>query len=180
MFNGVTSMMRKLLKLVWIMGRFWKVPLSRKLMYVESFFRLMSAWALIRLVPYALWRGLLGKPGSSSDGKHASDENKAIAVEVASVHFVIHRVFGTRFTCLMLALSARGMLSLRGVPSELILGVHRKPTDTRDQKLGAHAWVTSCSVEVIGHEGNDTFLPVATYSTYHNEKPRDLALNKSR
>lgn len=172
--------MRKLLKLLWILGRFWKVPLVRKLMYAEAFSRLLTAWILIRLIPYSLWRGLLGKPGRSANDTLVTDTYKAIAIEVASVHFVIHRVFGTRFTCLMLALSARGMLRLRGVPSELILGVHRKPTDARIQKLGAHAWVTSCTIEVIGHEGNDTFIPVATYSAYYDEKPRSLALTKSR
>lgn len=172
--------MRKLFKISWIMRRCWRLPLSRKVMYVEAAVRLVSAWALIRLVPYSIWRGLLGQAGLLPDATLATESDRVVAVEIASLHFVIHRVFGTRFTCLMLALSARGMLKRRGIPSELILGVNRKSEDRSASKLGAHAWVTSCSVEVIGHEGNATFIPVATYGLYQNETRSKIALQKSK
>jgi hypothetical protein len=163
--------MRKLLKKIfWIMRRSWRLPLTRKLMYVEAFVRLTTAWLLIRLVPYSMWRGLMGQPGEATSPEMTNERGQAIATEIASLHFVVHRVCGTRFTCLMLALSARGMLKVRGIPSELVLGVNRKSNDRTASKLGAHAWVTSCSVEVIGHEGSETFIPVAAYGSYHGTK----------
>lgn len=172
--------MRRIVKIYRIMRRFWRLPVSRKIMYVEASVRLISAWALIRLVPYSMWRDLLGQAGTSICATSASTVNTAIASEIASVHFVIHRVFGKKFTCLMLALSARGMLKLRGIPSELTLGVNRKSADRNASRLGAHAWVTSCSVEVIGHEGSEGFIPVATYSSYHNQRQPIIASRTNR
>ncbi len=172
--------MRKISKFHWIIRRSWKLPLARKIMYVEAAIRLISAWALIRLVPYSIWRGLLGQAGPSTSEGPTGEADKAVATEIASLHFVIHRVFGTRFTCLMLALSARGMLKVRGIPSELILGVNRKSADRHASKLGAHAWVTSCSVDVIGHEGSEGFIPVATYSLYHNQRHPKIASRANR
>lgn len=162
--------MRRILKIFWILRRGWRLPLSRKIMYIEAGFRLVFAWALIRLAPYSTWRGLLGQAGSLPSSAPVTESEKIIAAEIASLHFVINRVFGTRFTCLMLALSARGMLKFRGIPSQLVLGVNRKSSESSASKLGAHAWVISCSVEVIGHEGSEGFIPVATYGSYRNKK----------
>ena len=149
-------------------------------MYVEAAIRLISAWVLIRFVPYSMWRALLGHAGPSPYAGLTGEADKAAAVEIASLHFVIQRVFGTRFTCLMLALSARGMLKLRGIPSELILGVNRKSADRNASKLGAHAWVISCSVDVIGQEESEGFIPVATYGSYHNQMRPKIASRVNR
>lgn len=135
-------------------------------MYAEAFVRLSSAWLLIRLVPFSAWRGLMGQPGPLPQSNAARDQDKAIASEIASLHFVVHRVFGTRFTCLMLALSARGMLKVRGIPSELVLGVKRKADNSQTDKLGAHAWVRSGPIEIIGQEGSEDFTPVAVFGAY--------------
>ena len=149
-----------------VIRRAVSVPFARQLMYGEAVARLIGAWILVRLVPYRLWREILGQPGDSGSYSISNDGSAEIALHIASLHFVLHRIFGTRFTCLMLALSARGMLKARGVASRLVLGVNRKPTDVAASKLGAHAWVTSGDVEIIGHEGNETFIPVAVYSGY--------------
>ena len=149
-----------------VIRRAASVPFTRQLMYGEAVARLIGAWVLVRLVPYRLWRGVLGQLGDSNPNAISNDASAEIAVHIASLHFVLHRIFGTRFTCLMLALSARGMLKARGVPSRLVLGVNRKPTERAASKLGAHAWVTCGDIEIIGHEGNDTFIPVAEYYDY--------------
>lgn len=172
--------MHRILKIYWLLRRAWHLPLARKIMYFEAAVRLVSAWTLIRLAPYSMWRGLLGQAGTLPSSIHVAEADKVIATEIASLHSVIHRVFGTRFTCLMLAMSARGMLKLRGIPSELILGVKRKPVDRGDPKLGAHAWVTSCSIEIIGLEGCEGFIPVATYGLYRSESTSKNAPTTNR
>jgi len=85
------------------------------------------------------------------------------AREIASAHQVLLVLFGTRFTCLMHALSARGMLRARGISSTLILGVNRKDS-AGAAKLGAHAWVKCEAIDIVGHEGSETFIPVAVYN----------------
>ena len=144
----------------------WSVPLGRKLLYGEAVARLVGAWVVIKLVPYKVWRSMLGQPKSISTSDVLTETSAQIAFDIATLHGVLLRVFGTRFTCLMLALSARGMLKLRGVPSELILGVNRNSTNQTALKLGAHAWVTSGNVKIIGHETSDKFITVAAYGCY--------------
>lgn len=149
--------------LFWSVYRAWRVPFARKLMYVEALCRLLSAWLLIRMTPYSFWRGRLGTITKEPDLTSLNASEMAVASQIATLHSVLLRVFGTRFTCLMLALSARGMLRSSGIPSVLILGVNRKGTAAQATELGAHAWVKCGTFDVIGHEGSETFIPVAIY-----------------
>lgn len=147
--------------------RAWSIPLSRKLMYCEAIMRLILAWFLVRLVPYNKWRKHLGQvrtPEAVISTVHAYNDNVAMAI--ASVHHVLRRMFGTRFTCLMLALSARGMLKARNIQSELTLGVSRTASANESGKLGAHAWVTSGNIQIIGYDGSEGFTPVGVYHGY--------------
>ncbi len=82
---------------------------------------------------------------------------------------VLQTVSGSRFTCLMLALTAREMLQSRGIESRLILGVERAPNHNRKDPFGAHAWVIANGLTVVGAEGSDRFTPVAVYGAYRIE-----------
>ena len=149
-----------------ILTRAWSVPLTRKFMYSDAIVRLIGAWVLIKLVPYKLWRDILGQPGTYGAVATLTFEQAEMAYNIASLHGVLQKAFGTRFTCLMLALSARGMLKARDVPSQLILGVNRKASEHTGSPLCAHAWVTSFNVQIIGHESSETFTAVAFYDKY--------------
>lgn len=150
--------------LFWIADRAFRMQFSRRKLYGEALFRLLGAWVLIHFVPYSLWRSKLGKIEEQTDFVPLTASQLTTAREIASAHQVLLVLFGTRFTCLMHALSARGMLRARGISSTLILGVNRKDSAGGTAKLGAHAWVKCETMDIVGHEGSETFIPVAVYN----------------
>jgi Transglutaminase-like superfamily len=149
---------------LWLTQRWLRIPLGRQLMYGEAVIRLVGAWILIRWVPYKFWRSLLGKPRRLVHASQLNAGQTEIAQSIASLHQILQRIFGLRFTCLMLALSARGMLKARNVESVLVLGVNHNANTSDQTTLGAHAWVKSGNVDIIGHESDERFTPVALYA----------------
>jgi hypothetical protein len=150
-----------------LMRRALAVPLRRKLMLCEGFVRVCAAWVMITLLPYRLWRSQLGVLVKGPQPIEAMLDARLSRVvdDVAWVHHALQRVFGTGFTCLMLALSARNMLAQRGVHSHLILGVERNMTATKQTGTGAHAWVKVDRRYVVGENGSSRFVALAVYGT---------------
>jgi Transglutaminase-like superfamily len=148
-----------------LLVRLWRMPPRRKLALAEAFVGTALAWALIRLAPYALWRASLGAPvplqAEPMTGRSARASGDRVLQDIAWAHVWLARLFKTRFTCLMLALSARGMLRRRGMTSVLVLGVKRGAE--RDNRLGAHAWILSRGYEIVGGDTRDGHVPVAAY-----------------
>lgn len=149
-----------------LIGRFWRMPVRRKLMLLEAFLSTLSAWAVIKFVPYAAWRSKLGTPVPLSttaiSGSSARTCGKPVLEDIAWAHAQLERRFGSQFTCLMLAFSAKAMLRRRKHSSVLILGVKRSPEAAKD-KLGAHAWVLSEGYEIVGSDTRDGHAPIAAY-----------------
>lgn len=144
--------------------------MRRKIAFIEAFGRSLGAWFLIRLTPYRMWRSRLGTPvplaSATLTGRSARGSGDPVLEDVAWAHAALVRLFGTGFTCLMLAFSARAMLRRRDRPSLLVLGVKRNAeaaaTPAAD-KLAAHAWVVSQGFEVVGGEARQGHMPVAAY-----------------
>lgn len=136
-------------------------------MLAEAISRVSFAWVIVRLLPYKLWRRRLGvlSPLRASDevAQPVKGEQQQLARDVAWAHGVIERSFGSLFTCLMLALSARDMLARRGLASTIILGVERHTRGNREKRMGAHAWVKLGDCYIVGKEGSERFTPVAAY-----------------
>lgn len=93
--------------------------------------------------------------------------------DIAWAHHAIEATFGTRFTCLMLALSARAMLRRRSLSSTLVLGVKRAAPQLKS-RLGAHAWVLSEGWEIVGGNTRDGHVPVAAFGDYSAAKPNPI------
>ena len=147
-----------------LMRRALAVPFRRKLMVLEALARVSAAWMMIRLLPYRLWRRRLGILVSNPPPEEPLDAARNLVIDdVAWAHHALQRLFGTAFTCLMLAVSARDMLARRGVESSIILGIERKPEPSRQQELGAHAWVKYGNRYIVGQQGSSRFTPVAVY-----------------
>jgi hypothetical protein len=147
-----------------LMRRALAVPVRRKLMFMEALARASAAWVMIKLLPYRLWRRRLGILMSKPPPEEPLDAvRNRVVDDVAWAHHALQRLFGTSFTCLMLAVSARDMLATRGVKSHLFLGVERRTRPTNEDPLGAHAWVKAENRYVVGESRNSQFVIVAIY-----------------
>jgi hypothetical protein len=148
-----------------LLVRAWRAPMRRKLMLAEALTCTAAAWALVTVMPYTAWRSRLGEAvplaSASLTGASALAAGCPLLEDIAWAHTVLARLFGGRFTCLMLALSARAMLQRRRLPTLLVLGVRRGPED--GSKLGAHAWVLSQGIEIVGGDTRSGHTPVAAY-----------------
>jgi Transglutaminase-like superfamily len=147
------------------LSRLWRLPIRRKLMLAEAFAGTLTAWTMIRFTPYAAWRSRLGFPvplmSAQVTGAPARNTGNSILEDIAWAHAWLARLFGRRFTCLMLAFSARAMLRRRKFSSLLVLGAKRGQGAA--EKLGAHAWVLCQGFEIVGGETRDGHIPVAAY-----------------
>jgi hypothetical protein len=124
----------------------------------------------IRLLPYSVWKSVLGEAvhlehDSTLGPFQAIAERNTTLTEIAWVHARFERAARGVFTCLMIAISARGMLAARGVSSVLILGVRKKRQEKAigDVSLGAHAWLVCCGTIVVGAEQQAGHAPVAAF-----------------
>lgn len=135
-----------------------------KLLVLEAFVRSSMAWVMVRMVPYRWWKSRLGVPVSVDVRLPLSPENLAAARAVSRAHAFLSRRASGVFTCLMLALSARAMLSARGVPHVLVLGVKLDKSGAA-QTLAAHAWIVcGNSMFVVGGDQKGSYSPVAAYA----------------
>jgi hypothetical protein len=152
-----------------LFGRPWPMSMRRKALFLEALFYTFLAWAMVRLTPYTLWRSQLGRstplPPAANGGGSLSLRPSPVQ-DVAWAHARLEEMFGQRFTCLMLALSASWMLRRRKLPSTLILGTRRSPGQG-PRLLGAHAWVLSGGFEVVGALGGKDYVPVAAFCSHN-------------
>lgn len=146
-----------------------RTPFQRKFILVEAFLSTATAWATVRLVPYAIWRPKLGNAvplaAMQLTGAPARGSGNEVLEDIAWAHALLARRFSRRFTCLMLALSAKAMLRRRQLPSMLVLGAGRRQ-DGAVTHLGAHAWVLSDGFEIVGGDSRDGHAPVAVYCSW--------------
>lgn len=139
-----------------------KSPMIRNL-YVEAFFSLVWHWTLIRFVPYQIWKRFLGMKVQSEDLWIDGDVDEIVIQQVGQVFAGLRSAFGLRFTCLMLALSARKLLSRRGVNATLVLAVKPKERASLTHGMEAHAWVIVRDIVIVGGEYMTGFIPIGYY-----------------
>ena len=120
---------------------------------------LLRAWAFVRFRPFAAYAPRLGT-ATSGDPEWEWEGDARPLVEVRWAVKRWNRAAGGRFTCLMQAMAAQELLSRRGVPSSVVLGV--KP-GVRGSDPTAHAWLRVGPWVVLGGEERDGHLAVASY-----------------
>ncbi len=118
----------------------------------------------IRTLPFGALGRFLGARGESpmDDVPSAAGSLRRVAWALAAASAVAP----WRCACLEQAIAAKAMLSMRGIPNTLYLGVARG----RDGSgVSAHAWVRSGTTHVTG--GRDVG-PYAVVATFANRKLR--------
>lgn len=93
------------------------------------------------------------------------DDQDAPVQLLGEVRWALQRInvlAGGRFTCLMLGIAAKRMLSRRGLANTLVLGV-RPDKGAGEDPFGAHAWLRVGHYVVMGLEEREGHIPVTSY-----------------
>lgn len=136
-------------------GTFWRLPLQEKLATAEAAIALASARLIVNLVPLSRWRDQIAViPYRAEDSPSVTPEQRRIARMIMHVIRRVSRNTPVEFVCLPQALSARWMLSRRGVPTQLFLGTRHAAESERE----FHAWLKVGPVMVTGHCTEDDYV----------------------
>lgn len=144
----------------------FRLPDRKKRILLIAIIRTSTAWVMIKVLPYSVWRGRLGHQVPLSEdlfcaGTTIVSDNNELE-NIVWAHSVLARRAKSVFTCLMIGFSARAMLQTRGYDSLLVLGVDRSG-EVNQKRLGAHAWVIHKGVIFSGGDGHEKFVPVAAF-----------------
>lgn len=132
------------------------LPVERdRRLFVESVLALAAARLIVLLLPFRIYKKLLGRPEESSREATAAPESlRAISEAIAEAGA---RVFWSN-KCVEHALAGKFMLRRRGLSNTLYFGI------ARDVTLDAHAWLRSGDVCVTGEAELERYTIVAKFA----------------
>jgi len=146
--------------------------MRRPFLTLEAMFELSVAWIRVRSSrPAPLARHLQRLPSSPPLNAPPPPFPPARTTQVlGAIDRGSRHLLPLHFTCLMRALAAHAMLTRRGLPSSLILGVRteRHPSDGTLQ-LKAHAWWAADPDPAP--DASDGFTPIARYPPGPRDSP---------
>jgi hypothetical protein len=135
---------------------FLRLPINDQRLLVKAALLLEAIKLVMRLVPFQVLRRLVDRAARAPMGMKrvdsASAERVAWAVQAASRHMVGEK------TCLTQALAAQTLLTRRGYPALLRIGVVKN----EGRVFQAHAWVECEGKVVIGGHELERYTPLAT------------------
>jgi Transglutaminase-like superfamily len=145
-------------------GAFLRAPMNLKHLALEAAWELLRA-RILTLRPATVYSPAFGtlveaEPVAGLVSSHAE------AKEIGHVVDVVGRCLPFRALCLQQVIAVRRMLTRRGIPAVVYLGVARDRTDRARADLGhaAHAWV-SVGAKVISGDGVlDKYAIVARFA----------------
>jgi hypothetical protein len=136
------------------LGRFFRLPASERWLLVKAALLLGAIRVGLWLLPFRTLRSLLDRAAAFRRVRETDLESTDVvvwAVEVAA------RYVPAFDTCLTRALATQMLLSRRGCPALLRIGVVR----SLEGKFEAHAWVESDGRVVIGGYELERYTPLA-------------------
>jgi hypothetical protein len=135
--------------------RFLRLPSTDRRLLVKAALLLEAIKVALRLLPFRVLRRLVADAEKTPIGlrwiKSASAEKVAWAVETAS------RIIPGEKTCLTQALAAQVLLTRRGYPALLHIGIVKN----EEGEFQAHAWVECEGKVVIGGHELERYTPLA-------------------
>jgi hypothetical protein len=146
--------------------RYARLPRTQRVSTVEASVELVRAYVLVRILGWSRYSRTLGtaQPGDpvlSWDGDRT--EARTVGRAVDRWRWVAPRAA----TCLMRAIAGQRMLTRRGIPSALVLGLR-----VDDEGIGAHGWLRVGAEVVIGEEEMAGHEPVAHFGAGTTDRPQ--------
>lgn len=139
-------------------GKYLKLPWKEKLFFIEVTFLLVVIKGMIVLLPFRMYRKMLGIQNENFVAKPVSNSTNII-FSVARAIVRSRKVLPWKSLCLTEAIVAKILLRRRGVASTLFLGVNKE-----NNSMTAHAWLCCGEIFVVGKKGVEKFKVVSTFS----------------
>lgn len=132
--------------------KFLSLPLRQKWLFLEALVELLKSGFLLNILSF---RRIMQRYPPPVPPAHTPANGLPEEIKTAIRH--AGHLLPWENRCLVRALAARSMLSRRGIPSKLSLGVL---LDDR-KKMSAHAWLTTEDLEVV--EKNGTWKELSSF-----------------
>jgi hypothetical protein len=147
--------------------RYARLPRAQRAGTFEALVELVRAYMLVRILGWSRYSRTLGtaQPG---DAVLTWDEDRTAARAVGRAVDRWRRVEPRAATCLVRAIAGQRMLTRRGIPSALVLGLRIYGVS---QSLGAHGWLRVGAEVVIGKEEMAGHEPVAHFVAGTTDRP---------
>lgn len=140
-------------------ARIFKLTWREKLLVIEALLLSGIIRFAILFIPFNKLARLSGKYREESS-KIISYEDEAITRKISCIVLVVSNKTPWKSKCLVRAITAQIMLSIRKVSSTLYLGVARD----EEKKLIAHAWLRSGESIITGANEMSEFTEVARFA----------------
>ncbi len=149
-------------------GAFVHAPATRKGLALEAAWELLRA-RILTLRPATVYSPALGTLIETEPPVGPGTDpvtGRAEAEEIGHVVEVVARCLPFRALCLQQAIAVRRMLTRRGIPAVVYLGVARDRADRAKADLGqaAHAWVAVGSRVISGDGVLEKYAIVARFA----------------
>jgi hypothetical protein len=140
--------------------RLWAMSLQRKLLLAEVPLALAVAALRVRLTPFRKLVPRLGQQGCQAS-QQLSTAQQELARDAEWLIAALCRRLPVQPTCLMQAVAAKALLSKRGVPSTVYIGIAPPQADGRN--VNAHAWLQCGERIVTGRAQSEKFKPMVWF-----------------
>lgn len=128
---------------------FFSLSPKEKLLFFEALVFQYVTWMLLLILPF---RRIVRLFPNRQTPEQNADKTTLERIRAATAQANNLALWKNR--CLVQALAARWMLSRRGIPSKLSLGV----TLDDNKKVIAHAWIMAGDLEIVARGGDYTEL----------------------
>jgi hypothetical protein len=151
----------------WIRA-FLRAPARRKALALEAACELLRA-RILTLRPATVYSPALGRLVETDPQENPASGTATGRVEAAEIGHLVEVVGAClpfRALCLEQAIAVRRMLTRRGIPAMVYLGIARDRADRAQAELGraAHAWVEVGSRVVSGEGVLEKYAVVARFA----------------
>ena len=143
--------------------RLIRLPAARRRLLVEAAGELARAAGLVRLRPFRHYRAGLGE----AVGPEVRPAWTGRMDELRDIRWALTRLnalAGDRFTCLMLAIAGKRMLTRRAIPNALVLGARRERAgEAGTTGMAAHAWLRVGEGVLLGADAVAGNTPIVSF-----------------
>jgi hypothetical protein len=140
----------------------WRaISWSDRGLFIEAVW--LSFWArtAVLLLPWSFVVRWMGDPLEIAPG--SADADPELLQRVGRTVRRVERRVPWQSKCLIQAMSAKTMLSRRGVAGTIYLGLLRVAEED-EEKFKSHAWLRCGPRFVTGWKGHEPFLPMSTFA----------------
>ena len=129
--------------------KFFKWPMSEKMLFTEALIFLYLAKGMLLILPYKICLRTIGQRGKS-----LINEDTATLKKIKVSLFRANKFAVWKNVCLVQSFAGRWMLNRRNIVSEFMIGVNYNS----DKKLIAHAWLLVNNFEIVAKDAEYTTL----------------------